>query len=157
LQFSSDGNFLYSASFDGTLRIWKARRGNLLLTLLFPGEKEENADWLAITPDGLFDGTASAMRSVSWRSHNTNDLVSLDAFFTDFYHPSLFEEIMSGGRPKAELDIATVLQVPGLRTMLAQKQAHVEIHNGQAVVCFEQKPGAVINVGPTDHPDCKRV
>jgi WD40 repeat protein len=150
LQFSSDANFLFSTSFDGALRIWSTRSGKLLLTLLFPSEDGSEYEWLAITPDGLFDGTAKAMRSVAWRTRNTNDVVPLDAFFTDFYHPGVFAEVMSGKQPKATVDIATALQVPGLRAMLAQKEAHIEDHNGQVVVCFEQKPGAAINVGPND-------
>jgi hypothetical protein len=34
--------------------------------------------------------------------------------------------------------------------MLAANLAHLEDHSGRLVVCFEQTPGAVINVGPTD-------
>ena len=57
---------------------------------------------------------------------------------------------MSGRRPRADVDIATAVQVPGLRMMLSQKQAHLENHGGQVVVCFEQEPGVVVNIGPTD-------
>jgi hypothetical protein len=90
------------------------------------------------------------MQQVAWRRSNPTELTSLDAFFTDFYHPGLLPEILAGGRPKAVIDIATILQVPGLRMMLTKKFVHPEIHHGQVVICFEQKPGAAINAGPND-------
>ena len=40
--------------------------------------------------------------------------------------------------------------MPGLRTMLAQKLAHLERREDSVVVCFEQTPGAAIGVGPSD-------
>ena len=89
------------------------------------------------------------MQQVAWRVGNTLTL-SLDAFFTDFYRPGLLAEILRGNQPKAPVDIATALQVPGLRMMLTNKLAHAELHGTQVVICFEQKPGAVINLGPTD-------
>ena len=90
------------------------------------------------------------MQQVAWRVSGTGESVALDAFFTDFYHPGIFSELMSGRRPRADVDIATAVQVPGLRMMLSQKQAHLENHGGQVVVCFEQEPGVVVNIGPTD-------
>jgi hypothetical protein len=149
MQFSDDAKFLFSTSFDGTLRIWNTSSGDLFLTLLFVSD-DEDYEWLAITPDGLFDGTASAMQSVVWRTHNTNEVFALDGFFTDYYQPGIFGEVISGRRPRAHVDIATVLQVPGLRVMLSEKLAHPEMHGDHLVICFDQVPGTAIGIGPTD-------
>jgi WD40 repeat protein len=144
--FSPDSHLLAAAGSDTSVMLWSADSGNLLLRMYgWP-----DGGWLAVAPDGLFDGTSAALRNVSWRPPNSNQVVPLDAFYNDFFHPGLLGEITSGSRPKAEVDIATAVQVPGLRAMLAGKVAHMEMHGTHAVVCFEQEPGVALNVGPAD-------
>ena len=148
IAFSPDGKWLASASSDGSTRIWDAATGEQVAALV---SLSHDGGWVSVAPDGLFDGTADAMQvAAAWRAADSNETLPLDAFFTDFYYPGLLGDIMAGSRPKARVDIATAIQVPGLRPMLAAKLAHMENHDGQLVVCFEQKPGAVLNVGPTD-------
>jgi WD40 repeat protein len=149
--FTHDGRWLVSGSNDSSIRIWDGVTGSeriALISILGGG------GWLGVTPDGLFDGTADAMQKVAWRVGDSNELVPLDAFFTDYYHPGLLSEIISGLTPRAQVDIGTVLRVPSLRTMLAQKQAHLETREGQALVCFEQVPGVAVGSTPgeTDLP-----
>ena len=136
---------IFAGNADGSTYIYDYATRALLGRLIFVGRY----GWLVVTPDGLFDGSADAMAFVGWRSGG-GQVVPLDAFFGDFYHPGLLADLMSDNTPKADVDIATVVQIPALRTMLAQKQAHLEDHGGHVVVCFEQKPGAVINVDPAD-------
>jgi WD40 repeat protein len=148
LAFSPDGKWLASASNDGSTRIWNTATGAEQVALV---SLNHGGGWLVVAPDGLFDGTADAMQlAAAWRANDSNETLPLDAFFTDFYQPGLFGDIMAGSQPTARVDIATAMQVPGLRAMLAGKMAHIEDHGGQIVVCFDEKPGAVINVGPTD-------
>jgi len=143
--FSTEGRWLASASKDATTRIWDVQTGAERAALI--SSFDEDRDWLVVSPDGLFDGTADAMQKVTWRNSSDGLAVTpLDSFFTDFYHPGLLSEIISGAAPKSPVDIATVLQVPGLRTMLAQKQAHIETRGSRALVCFEQIPGVAVQV-----------
>lgn len=55
---------------------------------------------------------------------------------------------MARARPRAEIDIATALQVPGLRTMLAQTLAHTErrenIQNGFSAMAAAVKAEDVV-------------
>jgi WD40 repeat protein len=140
--FSPDGHWLISGSQDGTTRIWDLARGEERVALVtFPNAR----DWLTVAPNGLFDGTADAMQQVGWRMRNSNELEFMDSFFTDFYHPGLLGESLTDQPPKAQLDIAMAVQIPGLRTMLAQKQAHLEVRAKNVVVCFEQVPGVAVH------------
>jgi WD40 repeat protein len=137
---------LISSTYSST-KLWDPIAGQPLATLVSPGDE---SDWLVTTPDGLFDGTAGALRNVSWRIADNNQTSSLDLFFEDFFHPGLLEELLSGERPKAQVDISTALQVPGLHQMLREGLAHVEDRAGQVIVCFQQKPGVAVNTSPID-------
>lgn len=133
LSFSRDGKYLASGSYDGTTRIWETSTGDLLVTLILLGSD----NWLAVTPDGLFDGTAEAMQQVSWRVEESNRIIPLDTFFNDFYYPGLLTEVMAGRRPKPERDLIAEMLVPGLKTMVAQGLAAVRSCDSSPVLCFK--------------------
>jgi hypothetical protein len=136
--FSSDGGHLVSAGTNGGITFWALQTKQPLVGLYFFGDR----DWVAVAPDGLFDGTADAMQQVSWRVGSANEVISLDSFYNDFYHPGLVAEITEGGRPRARPDIAGVLQLPGLRAMLMQGLARFDSREGTPVLCFPERPTA---------------
>ena len=66
-------------------------------------------DWLAVTPDGLFDGTPDAWKQVIWRFNKlTFDYAPIEAFFNEFFRPGLLKEITDGSPPAAPLNIASL-------------------------------------------------
>jgi WD40 repeat protein len=146
--FVAGGRELLSAGADGAMRLWDTPTGRPLLSMFSIGTE----DWLAVAPDGLFDGTAAGMRTVAWRRPGSAETSTLDAFFTDFFRPGLVADVIAGKRPRASIDIATLIQIPGLRSMLSAtpKLARVEARNGQVRVCFAQEPGVAIEVTPGD-------
>jgi WD40 repeat protein len=94
---------LISSSRDSSVRIWDAQNGAALATLVAFDQK----DWLVVTPDGLFDGTAAAYAQILWRfSPQLRDVAPVEAFFGDFFYPNLLSDLMSGKRPKASQSIA---------------------------------------------------
>ena len=68
LDFSPDGKTLVSGSEDGSTRLWDLATGELLLTMV---SVNRGSDWLAVTPDGLFDGTPGAWNQILWRFQPT--------------------------------------------------------------------------------------
>jgi WD40 repeat protein len=137
MTFDRKGKTLISVGADSATKFWSVDTGEQLASLIEFG----NANWLVVAPDGLFDGVADALRQVSWRS-NTGEVVSFDSFFNDFYYPNLLAEILEGNRPRARVDIATLLQLPSLRTMLSQGFAQVQKRPGKSILCFNEKPTA---------------
>lgn len=100
--FSPDGKFLLSGGRDSTMRLWNTSDGLLLAGLTSLDQKE----WLVVTPDYLFDGSSSAWRRSIWRfKNNTFDYAPVEAFFSEFFHPGLLADIMSGKRPKAKASL----------------------------------------------------
>lgn len=65
----------------------------------------EGQDWLAVTPEGLFDGTEAARQQVAYRVGGGLNVVPVDRFFQDYYHAGLWAEIMQGKRPMPDTDL----------------------------------------------------
>lgn len=106
LDFSPNGCCLVSGSMDGTTRIWDTQTGEPLATVM---ALRENAGWLVVTPEGLFDGSPAAWSQILWRFQGkTFDVAPVEVFFSEFYYPGLLAEILAGKRPKARRDIAQI-------------------------------------------------
>ncbi len=136
--FSPDGRRIVSGSDDNSMRLWDPLTGVELALL----SSMKDSGWVVVDPDGLFDGSADAMRQISWRIGSTNEIVPLESFFNDFYYPNLLSEVMEGNRPIARVDISTLLQLPGLRAMMSQGLARIEKRSGKTVLCFSERPTA---------------
>jgi hypothetical protein len=103
LLLGSRGRTLISSSRDSTVKVWDATSGEPLATLV----AFDHNDWLVITPDGLFDGTAPAYAQILWRfSAQLRDVAPVEAFFGDFFYPNLLSDLMRGKRPRAAQNIA---------------------------------------------------
>ena len=69
---SNDGKFAWTTSGDGTTRLWRVSDGQELLRLI---SFEQADDWLAITPDGFFDGSDVAWDLVTYRERSSGELI----------------------------------------------------------------------------------
>ncbi|HEV7486053.1 MAG TPA: caspase family protein [Thermoanaerobaculia bacterium] len=105
LLFSPNGSKLLSGSHDGSIKVWSPATGSALCTMI--GAGTNTADWIVVTPDGLFDGTPQAWHNLDWRfSPALYDISPVELFFSEFYYPNLLGDIMSGRQPRAAQDIA---------------------------------------------------
>jgi len=65
-KLTSDGKFRIRKGDNGKLNVHDNSSGKLLVSLV----ALDDADWLATTPDGLFDGTPAAWKTILWRFNN---------------------------------------------------------------------------------------
>ena len=61
--FHADGQHVLTGSDDGTARLWDLATGEELVRLIDLGRGK---DWLAVTHDGLFDGSAGGRQQVAY-------------------------------------------------------------------------------------------
>jgi WD40 repeat protein/uncharacterized caspase-like protein len=103
--FSPEGRWLASSSEDGSVRIWEVSSGKeVALLSMMRGTR----DWLVATPEGLFDGSPAALKSlVAWRFAD-NQTAPLELFFSEFYHPGLLAEVLQGKPVQASRDLSQV-------------------------------------------------
>ncbi len=99
--FSPDGKRTLTGSPDGTVRLWDAGGGDELARLI---SLDAGKDWLVVTPEGLFDGSAGGRDKVTYRVGKGLTVVPVDRFFQDFYRPGLLAAVWKGERPKPETD-----------------------------------------------------
>jgi WD40 repeat protein len=147
--FIDHDRIVVSGGQDGTARLWEVASGKELATVV---TFRDGVNWLIATPEGYFDSTASAAEKIFWRIGETNDLVPLSRFYTDFYRPGLLTELLQGKRPVPVIDVATSLGIPSLRTMLSSDAdlAHIEHRGNTTLICLSVPPGASMGVDIAD-------
>ena len=125
LDFSPDGKLVVSGCDDGSTRLWTTQTGELLATLV---TLNKGADWLVVTPNGLFDGSPGGWNQILWRfSPALFDVSPVEIFFNEYFHPGLLPDIVAGKKPAVAVDISRkdrrqprvnleVADAPGART-----------------------------------------
>ncbi|MEO6391422.1 MAG: caspase family protein [Pyrinomonadaceae bacterium] len=126
IAFSPNGRILATAEYsDRAIELWDLKTAEPLASL-FSFDKE---DWVAVTPDGQFDGSPGAWGQILWRfSPDLYDVAPVEAFFSDFYYPGLLTDIFAGKRPKAPSDIAQKdRRQPQLKLTVADAKADTTV------------------------------
>jgi len=104
--FSADGRWIFTTSEDSGTRAWDPQTGELMATLV---SLATGADWLVISPSGLFDGSPRGWQRILWRFQgNTFNVAPVEVFFREYYHPGLLAEILAGKFPQAKREISQV-------------------------------------------------
>ena len=104
IDFTPDGRLLASAGEDGSTFLWDTKTGEHLLTLI---SLDDGGEWMAVTPQGLFDGTPVSWNQILWRyNQETFNVAPIEWFFNEFYYPGLLSDIFAGKRPKVAQDIS---------------------------------------------------
>ncbi|MBA3321854.1 MAG: caspase family protein [Pyrinomonadaceae bacterium] len=118
--FSPDNKTFASGGMDGTIKIADTNSGEELASLISLDENE----WAVVAPDGLFDGSPSALNKLIWRApQNTFDYAPVEAYFSDFYYPGLLADSLTGKAPKAPKDISQKdRRLPHLQLTLSGQQ-----------------------------------
>jgi WD40 repeat protein len=94
---TDDAKQIWTASADGTVRLWDPATGKERCQIVL---FKDSKDWLAVSPDGLFDGSADAWRFVTFREPGTSKLLDDDATRRRFHRPGLLGQIIAGKQPK---------------------------------------------------------
>ena len=90
MALAPDGRNFFTLYGNGTIVLRDLRSGKTVLTYL----TMENGDWMAFTPDGLFDGSQGGIERVTFEKGGKT--FALEQFAERFYRPGLVRQIMQG-------------------------------------------------------------
>ena len=98
VMFSPDGRLLLTVSEDKVAHLWDVATRRELCSLLFA---DAGKDWLAVTPEGYYQGSLAAEKYIAWRIPGKNGewprLVGPDQFRDTLYRPDLFRHLLAEG------------------------------------------------------------
>jgi WD40 repeat protein len=90
------GKVIATGSDDTTIRFWSLDAHALLGTL---SAEQGTTDWVAYTPDGLFDSSIGGERQVTWR--DDRGFLALEQIYDQFHVYKLTDQLRRGVRPQA--------------------------------------------------------
>jgi WD40 repeat protein len=148
LLFGPEGRTLMCEGTRTEIKFLDATAGEELATVI----TVDGQDWVAVTPNGLFDGSHTAWRYLLWRfSQKLYDVAPVEAFFGEFYYPGLLGEVLSGKTPGAPSEIAKkdrrrprlTLSTPGLtaRERVTSRRVNVRVEVEEASADAEHGAG----------------
>jgi WD40 repeat protein len=71
--FSPGGGRVTTTSTDSTVRVWDVASGREIVALI---AMDEGTDWVALTPEGVYDGSPGAISKVTLRTRRTGRVLS---------------------------------------------------------------------------------
>ncbi len=90
LALNSDGRLVLTGSHDGTVCIWDAEAARKSVHLY---SFREGADWLAVTPEGYYDGSPGGRARLTYRIDGRLNVIPADE---DLYRPGLLGRVLAG-------------------------------------------------------------
>ena len=119
------GGHLLTASMDGTARLWDLKTGKELCRLI---SIDAGKEWLAVSPEGLFDGSLDAPKLLAYRLAGSLEFVPLERYQHKFFQPGLLTLIMKGKCPTPKADITKSLP-PKVR-ITSPARSSIEVRDG---------------------------
>ena len=92
--FRADGKLLLSVSREeGSACLWDIAGGKELARVMSLNDRK---DWLAFTPEGVFDGSEEGRKLIGFRKGEGLDVVTPDGLGKDLYRPGLLGKVWRG-------------------------------------------------------------
>lgn len=108
----SGGKFLVTVGGDDLTILWDAKTGKKLLELY-----SYNNEWLAVTPDGRFDGSQDAISKLYFTKGT--ETIPLQSLYEKYYTPHLISRIIQGETLEPVADIDDIKNLPTVKIYYA--------------------------------------
>ena len=90
VKITPDGDKLISCSVEGVVKVWDLKTFQEIYTYI----QIDRQNWLSKNPQGYFDGSKQALKSVNYVSGM--EVVSVGSLFEKYYTPNLIKRLMEG-------------------------------------------------------------
>jgi WD40 repeat protein/uncharacterized caspase-like protein len=129
-----NGSMIVSGGDDSAVKFWSLDKQSLVGTLIAQAREDRLADWLAFTPEGLFDGSLPGEAMVKWRVGEK--VVTLEQSQDRHHAFQLAREFARGIKPEGPrlVDDAPRLKIddPGGDRISPDREVELTIWTGDA-------------------------
>ncbi len=128
--FSANGEVAITGSYDGSIKLWSVLDGRPLATIYHLN----GADWVAMTPSGLFDASAAAMEKMYFVQGLES--IDLDQLKELYHEPGLLALLMGykKGRPR---------EVEALEELDLYPEISANIKNNKLYIDLKKRSGGI--------------
>lgn len=131
IRIGPQGRRVFATSRAGTLRVWDFHTGRELAQILFI---DDGREWLAVTPEGYFDGSLKGREVVAWKVGDK--MFPLEQYERRFHRPDLVARSLQGRSLDGETTVG-VQRIPPSVSLSVE-----ETRDNFAVVRAEARPGS---------------
>jgi WD40 repeat protein len=111
VSFNRTGNLLLSSSDDGSMKLWDAEKKELLATVYC---LKSSGDWVAVSPNGKFDGTPEGMKTL--HVVKGKDIIPLPSLFEKYYSPKMLSTLLAYDEiPEPEIHLSDIKAPPVIK------------------------------------------
>ncbi len=108
-----DGKYVITVDVHDITSIWEVQTGKKIVDLY-----SYNDEWLAVTPDGRFDGSQDAINKLYFTKGT--DIIPLQNLYEHYYTPDLITRLLSGEILEAVDDIDKLSSAPTVKIIYEQ-------------------------------------
>ncbi len=123
VSFSTDGKLMFTPTTQKGVQVWNVATGELLGTYYFV---EKTKEYVFISPEGLFDGSADGMKELYFVKNNKT--VPLDKLYEKFYTPELLRRKVNG-EIFSPPNIDGLYEAPKVTIKYAEAKRNLEIED----------------------------
>jgi WD40 repeat protein len=132
ISWLSDGQHFASSSTDNTIRFWdKDKETELFQFFSFKSSQDykdhSSIDWIAVTPDGRFEGTPKGMEKLYFVKGLES--IPLGSMFEKLYTPGIVMQLLGGKSlpPTPDQDINLINSPPTIKIGVPNKQRNLTV------------------------------
>jgi WD40 repeat protein len=123
IKFLKNGKFFFTDGDDNLIKVWSFKTKELVATLY---NLNDAGDWAVTCPDGRFDATNDAMKSMCFVSDLA--VTPLESLYEKFYTPNLLPRILNDEKfDPVPVDINTLKAAPTVKILLENQQRNLVV------------------------------
>jgi len=123
VSFSKDNKIMFTPTTQKGIQVWSVGTGELLGTYYFV---EKTKEYIFISPEGLFDGSAEGLKELYFVKNNQP--IPLDKLYEKYYTPELLRRKINGEK-FAPPSIDGLTDAPKVKILYAEAKRNLEVED----------------------------
>lgn len=145
LALAPNGNYLFAASDDNTVKIWDKKSYERLFSPWAKIVFTKDGDWLSLDNFGRFEGNNEVVKKIYFQQGETR--IQLESVYENFYTPKLLKRLFAGEEfPPLFADMQNLKKAPSVTISVTEDQRNLMVDEDVAVLYSATKQQVTIRV-----------